>query len=146
VLGECFTGLLAVAPEDCVAFVAGFLAHADDAVRELAALALGESRLERALAPLKEAWEGVLVGEELRRALLRGAAAHRSEAAFAWLLELVRDTRVPVALEVVEALALYKHNAKLAQRLETTLRQRAAPALLARFAELTKRKTNGVKP
>ena len=136
VLGECFTGLLAVAPEDGVGFVAGYLAHADDAVRELAALALGESRLESALAPLKEAWNGVLVGESMRGALLRAAAAHRSEAAFTWLLELVADARAAVALEVVEALALYKHNAKLAQRLEATLRQRGERTLLARFAEL----------
>jgi hypothetical protein len=136
VLGECFTALLAVAPEDCVALVAGYLAHADDTVRELAALALGESRLESALAPLKKAWGGVLLGDEFRRALLRGAAAHRSEAAFDWLLELVGDARVPVALEVLEALALYKHNAKLAQRLEASLTERGDDSLLSRFGEL----------
>jgi hypothetical protein len=136
VLGEALTGLLAVAPEDAVPFVAGYLEHADEAVRELAALALGESRLEAALAPLKDAWNRVLVGEHVRRALLRAAAAHRSEAAFAWLLALVADSRAAVALEVIEALALYKHNAKLAERLEATLRERGDGALLARFAEL----------
>ena len=62
----------------------------------------------RALAPLKEAWDGVLLGDELRRALLRAAAAHRSEAAFDWLLAIVADARAPVALEVVEALAIYQ--------------------------------------
>lgn len=136
VLGECFTGLLAVAPEDSVTFVAGFLAHVDDAVRELAALALGESRLDAALAPLKEAWGGVLVAETLRRALLRAAAAHRSEAATAWLLELVADARVPVALEVLEVLALYRHNAKLKERLEAVLAERREPKLGERFAAL----------
>jgi HEAT repeat protein len=78
VLGECFTGLLAVAPEESISFVAAYLAHADDAVRELAALALGESRLDGALPPLKEAWAGVLLSEEFRRAVLRAATAHRS--------------------------------------------------------------------
>lgn len=136
VLGECFTGLLAVAPEESVTFVAGFLAHADDAVRELAALALGESRLDAALAPLKEAWGGVLVAETFRRALLRAAAAHRSEAATDWLLELVADARVPVALEVLEALAPYTHNAKLMGRLEAALKARGEATLLARLAEL----------
>ena len=136
VLGEALTGLLAVAPEDAVPFVVGHLKAADEAVRELAALALGESRLDSALAPLKEAWNDVLVGENVRRALLRAAAAHRSEAAFAWLLELVADSRAPVALEVLDALALYKHNAKLAQRLEAALRERGDGALLARFGEL----------
>lgn len=136
VLGEALTGLLAVAPEDSVPLVAGFLKVADEAVRELAALALGESRIENAFAPLKDAWNDVLVGENVRRALLRAAAAHRSEPAFSWLLGLVAGARAAVALEVVEALAIYKHNAKLAERLEAALRERGERALLARFGEL----------
>ena len=60
----------------------------------------------------------MLLGDEFRRALLRAAAAHRSEAAFDWLLAIVADARVAVALEVVEALAPYKHNTKLMQRLK----------------------------
>jgi hypothetical protein len=136
VLGECFTGLLAVAPEDSIGFVAGYLGHTDDAVRELAALSLGESRLDAALVPLKAAWNGVLVGEELRRALLRAAAAHRSEAAFDWLLAVVAEARVPVALEVVEALVIYRLNLKLKERLDAALRGRAEPTLRERFTAL----------
>jgi hypothetical protein len=136
VLGECFTGLLAVEPDESLKFVAGHLTHADEAVRELAALALGESRLDGALAPLKEAWGGVLVGEEFRRVLLRAAAAHRSEAAFDWLLTIVASSRMPVALDAVEALAPYNRNAKLAQRLEAALRERGERDLLDRFAAL----------
>ena len=138
VLGECFTGLLAVAPEESIMFVAAYLAHADDAVRELAALALGESRLDGALPPLKEAWNGVLLGEEFRRALLRAAAAHRSEAAFDWLLEIVAEARVPVAVTVIEALAPYKHNARLMQRLESVLTERGDEALLEQLAALAR--------
>jgi hypothetical protein len=134
VLGECFTGLLAVEPEDSLRFVAAFLEHDDGAVRELAALALGESRLDAALAPLQQAWNGVLVGNEFRRALLRAAAAHRSEAAFAWLLAVVADARVAVALEIVEALAIYRHNAKLKQRLAAALEERGDPELLQSFS------------
>jgi HEAT repeat protein len=136
VLGECFTGLLAVEPEESLGFVAAYLQRGDDAVRELAALALGESRSEGALAPLQEAWNGVLVGDEFRRALLRAAAAHRSEAAFDWLLAIVADARVAVALEVVEALAPYKHNAKLMERLKVAVTERGDAALLTRLAAL----------
>ena len=136
VVGECFTSLLGVAPEDSVDFVARYLTHADDTVRELAALALGESRLDAALVPLKEAWGGVLLAETFRRALLRAAAAHRSEAAADWLLELAGDARVPVALEIVEALALYKHNAKLMQRLTAVLTERGNATLLERLGAL----------
>lgn len=136
VVGECLTGLLAVEPEESLAFVAGFLSHADGEVRELAALALGESRLDGALAPLKQAWDGVLVSEDLRRSLLRAAAAHRSDAAFDWLVEIVAGARLPVAVEVLEALAPYKHNAKLEQRLADVLAERGDAALLARAAAL----------
>ncbi len=134
VVGECFTGLLAAAPEESVAFVAAYLAHADEVVRELAALALGESRLDAALAPLKEAWDGVLVGAELRRALLRAAAAHRSDAAFDWLLAILADARPAVAADVVDALAPYKHNAKLMQRVSTVVRSRGETELLDKLA------------
>jgi HEAT repeat protein len=138
VLGECFTGLLAVEPEHSLELVAGFLEHADEAVRELAALALGESRLDGALAPLMQAWNGVLVGAELRRILLRAAAAHRSEAAFDWLLALVAEARVGVVADVIDALAPYKHNAKLMQRLGAAVEERGDPALLERFAAATR--------
>ncbi|HUQ51115.1 MAG TPA: hypothetical protein VM692_02770 [Gammaproteobacteria bacterium] len=136
VLGECFRGLLGVEPEESLGFVAGYLEHADEAVRELAALALGESRIDGALAPLKQAWNGVLVGNELRRALLRAAAAHRSEAAFDWLLSLAGEGRAAVAADVIEALAPYKHNAKLMQRLASTLAERGDAALLERLGAL----------
>jgi len=138
IVGECFTGLLAVAPEESIPFVAGYLAHADGAVRELAALALGESKLDGALRPLKEAWGEVLVGEEFRHALLRAAAAHRSDAAFEWLLEIVGDAREPIAVGVIEALAPYKHNAKLMQRLTSALTVRGDEALLEQLAALTR--------
>jgi hypothetical protein len=135
VLGECFTALLAVEPEESVAFVARFLEHADEAVAEHAALALGESRAAAALEPLRAAWGKVLLGESMRRTLLRAAAAHRSEAALEWLLAIVAEARAAVALEGLEALEPYKHNAKLAARLEATLAERGDPALMAHFAE-----------
>lgn len=136
VVGECFTGLLAVEPDESLEFVVQHLSHADAAVRELAVLTLGESRLDAALAPLKEAWAGVLVDEEFRRTLLRAAAAHRSEAAFDWLLTIVAESRVPVALEAVEALAVYRHNEKRKERLEAAVLERGDKQLSGRFAEL----------
>jgi HEAT repeat protein len=136
VLGECFTGLLSVEPEESIAFVASYLEHSDEAVRELAALALGESGLDGALAPLKSAWSGVLLSEGFRRALVQAAAAHRSEAAFDWLLVIVAESRVPVALTAIEALARYRHNARLMQRLKSTLAERGDRALLEQLTAL----------
>jgi hypothetical protein len=135
VLGECFTALLAVAPDESLPFVAAFLAHADDALRELAALALGESRVPGAVEHLQSAWNGVMVGATVRSALISGAAAHRSEAAFDWLATLAAEARAPIAEQVIEALALYKLNARLAERLEAILAQRGDRALERIFRE-----------
>jgi hypothetical protein len=99
-------------------------------------LALGESRLDAALAPLKAAWDGVLVAETFRRALLRAAAAHPSEAATDWLLALVAEARVAVALDVLEALSLYRHNTKLKERLAAVIAERHDASLSERFAAL----------
>jgi hypothetical protein len=136
VLGECFTGLLAVEPDESIAFVARYLGSGDEAVRELAALALGESRLVAALAPLQDAWNEPLIRAEFRRALLRAAAAHRSEAACDWLLSIAAQARAAVAGEVIEVLAVYVHNEKLMTRLERVLAERADPVLLERLAAL----------
>jgi hypothetical protein len=134
VLGECFTGLLNVEPEESLGFVGAYLRDGDEAVRELAALALGESRQEGALALLTEAWGGVLLGDEFRRALLRAVAAHRSEAAYDWLLAMVGEGRLALAHEVVDVLATYRHNAKLRERVEAVVNERGDPQLFQHLA------------
>ena len=53
VIGECLSALLRMEPEGSLPFVAEFLEHADPAVAEGAALALGESRQEAAFEILK---------------------------------------------------------------------------------------------
>ena len=78
----------------------------------------------------------MLVEAGVRRALLRAAAAHRSEAAFDWLLDVVTSAREPIALDAIEALALYRHNEKLRDRLRGAVEQRVERALHERFAEL----------
>jgi hypothetical protein len=67
---------------------------------------------------------------------VRAAAAHRSEAAFDWLLTILIDARPAVAVDIVEALAIYRHNAKLKQRLEAAIRERGDAHLTRRFAEV----------
>ena len=75
----------------------------------------------------------MLLGDEVRSALMRAAAAHRSEAG----VRLVADTRGrrarAVAEQVVEALAPYYRNAKLLQRLTAALTERGESALLERL-------------
>jgi hypothetical protein len=121
VIGECFTGLLSVEPDESPAFVARFLDHEDPAIVEAAALALGESRLPPALDGLKAAWDGLLVPLEIRRVLIRAAALHRSDEAFDWLLALAAEREARIATEIVDVLSIYRHNEKLGRRLRSTL-------------------------
>ena len=137
VLGECFTGLLAVEPDESPAFVARFLDRChDETIRELAALALGESRLPAALDRLQAAWDDVLPSRSFRRALLRASALHRSEAAFAWLLAFVADGDPRVAEDTLDALAMHKRNATLTERVRAALGARKDSGLGTRFEEL----------
>ena len=115
VIGECFSALLIIEPDHSLPFVAGYLRHADEALREFAALALGESRLPQALTLLRGTWDEA-VGTETRGALIRAAALHRSEAAFDWLLDIIATGSSKHAQAAVAALAVYERNARLIER------------------------------
>lgn len=124
VVGECLVGLLQVEQEESPGFVAGFLAEPDPAVRELAALALGGSRLDLALALLRERWDAEPLKGDGQRPLLRGAILHRSPAAFDWLVDLVARGDPRTAVWLLEELAIYRTNAGLRERLHLAVEAR----------------------
>jgi hypothetical protein len=136
VIGECFAALLSVEPDESLPFVVRHVEGTDETLKQLAALALGESRADGALPPLRAAWNEPVVSEETRRVLIRAAAAHRSDAAFEWLLDIAKEARAPLAGEVIAALAAYKQNEKRAQRLKAVLAERSERSLEERFASL----------
>lgn len=129
VLGECFSGLLAIAPEACLPLVAAHLAHGHDGVRDYAALALGESRQPHALPALRSAWDAELPNSEFRTVLIRAAALHRSEGAFGWLIDIIEHGSRKHADAAVEALAVYERNSKLGERVQAALANRGEIAL-----------------
>jgi HEAT repeat protein len=136
VIADCFTGLLSVEPDESPSFVARYLADADEVIRELAALALGESRLPEALAYLQKAWkQSILVGR-FHGVLVRAAALHRSDAAFDWLLSMVGQADPALVGEVLEALAVYKRNTTLTERILRALAERNDQRLQDRFDRL----------
>lgn len=123
VIGECFSGLLAVAPEECLSFVAAYLTTGSDDIRDFAALALGESRQPQALEHLRSAWEGTF-DKDFRAVLIRAAALHRSEPAFEWLLTIIEHGTAAHAEVAVEALSVYERNTKLGERVQEALAKR----------------------
>jgi hypothetical protein len=95
VIGECFNGLLHLEPEKSLAFVAGYLDHANAAVAEAAALALGESRCPQAFAILKGR-----VDSPIRRAVLMAMVLLRTDEARQYLQARPEDPDVKEALQL----------------------------------------------
>jgi hypothetical protein len=136
VIGDCFAGLLQLEPDESLSFVAAFLEDPAPAIGELAALALGESRLDAALDLLREHWERQPLKRDFDRVLLRAAVLHRSEAAFDWLVSVVEHgDRVSAELVIAE-LAVYRVNRKLHRQLGAALAARGDESLLGRFEKV----------
>jgi HEAT repeat protein len=123
VLGECFAALLRADPAKSLEFVAEFLDHREEAIAEAAALALGESRLESAFAALRDASQQ-LRARPLGRTLLLAMALLRRENAIDYLLDLVQNGGSQNSADAVEALAMYKEDPSLQQRLDRALQAR----------------------
>jgi hypothetical protein len=99
--------LLDLEPDASPAFVARLLDHPTSELAELAALALGESRLDAAVAQLRAHWDRQPLKRQHHRVLLRAAILARTEPAFDWLLLLIRDADAATAAFVIEELAVY---------------------------------------
>lgn len=113
VVGACLATLLVAAPGSSLPFVAERL-KGEPAVAEVAAMALGESRLEGAFDPLA-AFAGEALGEARSVGFL-ALALLRSERAWSHLLEIVASGTSGQARDAATALATFRHDARLAER------------------------------
>jgi hypothetical protein len=132
VLGECFAGLLAASPQKSVAFVGEYLDVDDDATREAAALALGESRLPAAYELLKDKWDRTAMLAE-KKVLLVAMAASRLDEAIAFLVSLVESASVPIASAAVEAISIYRHNERISESVRKSVMGRPDKKLTENF-------------
>jgi hypothetical protein len=123
VLAECFSALLAAAPQRSLQLVAGFVDSEDSAVGEAALLALGSSRLPEALDWLKGKWERTASGPR-RKIVLLAIAMVRSEAAIEFLLELLAECTPAVAKDVIAALAFFRNNDRVRDQVEKVVARR----------------------
>ena len=128
VLGECFTALLALAPEKSLPFVAGYLEGQNSALAEAAAMALGQSRGQPAIEILINKWQAGAAGS-LRSALLAALALARSESAFEFLFSLVESGSERSAAEALTALAMYRHDERIRARAQSLVAARNEKSL-----------------
>jgi hypothetical protein len=132
VMGECFGALLVMDPESSLPFVASYMESENMALCEEAILAIGESHHPEAFQKLKQKWDAE-VRAPLRRTLLLAFAALRLDAAIDFLVSLLDESREEIAVKAVSALAIYRNDPHISQRVETAVVRRAAPPLVALF-------------
>jgi HEAT repeat protein len=136
VLAECMTGLLRLEPAPSLDLVASFLGDEAPELRDAAALALGESRLPAALAPLRQAFDRESDAGS-RKQIVLAAAMLRTPEAVEWLVWLVTSATVADAIAAVEALRSYRSDAALAARVRNAVAERRSEVLdqaLARWS------------
>ncbi len=123
------SALVALAPDRALPELIPLVEHTADARRELACVALGQSRRDDALAPLLEALSRCVRAEE-REPILRGLGLHRSEGALAALLEVVADGALTDAEAAIAALAV--------RRFEPTIEKQVREAAKRNSSDLEK--------
>ena len=128
VVGECLLALLGLDPDSSLPFVAGFLDRHDGALREAAAMALGESRVEGAFAVLRQWWDRTPDTRQARTALL-AIAMLRHDDAMDFLLSLLADHPPAIARQVIDVLKIYRNDESLERRIREIAAQRDDPEL-----------------
>jgi HEAT repeat protein len=132
VMMECFSGLLTTSRDGAVEFVAGFAELGEGEICEAAILALGASRLPKALKVLKDKWERTVRGS-VRKTLLLALATSRDEEALSFLLSLLDESNVETATSVITSLAVHKNSERIRQAVSRAVDRRRERALIDAF-------------
>jgi HEAT repeat protein len=134
VIAACTASLLALSRERAVPFVAELLIHPDPSMADVAALALGESRLPEAVVALEEAFERRLE-PALRRTLLLAIALTRTAKATDFLIDQIASGGTNAACDCIRALSAFRDDAALRARIEHAVDERDDPVVRAALLE-----------
>ena len=135
VLTECLLALLKLQPASGLSFVLRQLESEEELRATGAALALGESRLPEAFAPLCD-WVARSVTGERKRAGLTALGLLRRDEAFDHLLGLLGEARPPASLDVLQALSPARGDDALRARIQAVVEERREPKLASEFRRL----------
>jgi HEAT repeat protein len=132
VTGECLAALLALSPRKSLAFAAKFLDSTDPSIQDVAAVAIGSTRLPEALEILQPRAE-IERDAEMRRSLMLGIAMTRLPAAVECLMSTIRDGNVERAMQAIEAMRIYRHDEAVTKRMWEIVKMRAEEKLVEMF-------------
>lgn len=120
VLSECFAALLRLAPTHSLPLVAKFLEGSDAQVQEMAALAMGESRILDGM-PILQSWWKRTRDAELRQTALLAIAMLRHDQAIEFLLSLIATGTQQDSQTALAALQIYQDDRELSARIQQRL-------------------------
>ena len=133
VLGACMSGLLAIDAARYLPIVERHLA--DEATAEVAAIALGESRLADALPVLRRAL-AARRPDDITAVILLAAALLRLPEATELLFETLESGSEALAVQALEALAVHRHASAVDARVRAIVAQRGSSKIARALAEL----------
>ncbi len=138
VLSECFSGLVEIDAETSVTFFARLLDSNNGVIKEEAALALGETRLESAFELLCRSREEEILAERKQMYLLPIALTRRTQA-FEYLIDLLENDHVKSALSALDALSIFQSDPSLRDRIQQVAENREEPVILQKLQEQRER-------
>jgi hypothetical protein len=122
IIGICLSGLINIAPERNIEFVASFLDADNLNIVFLAALALGESRSDKAFDILKEKYDSSLRTIDKKQYILP-ISLFRNEKAFDFLLKIIKETSGELAEEAISAIQLYADSPERKATIDKVIKQ-----------------------
>jgi hypothetical protein len=134
VMLSVMNALLALAPDWALPILKAKLSGSQAEERELAALALGQSRRPEALAALVGELEGCVRAQD-REPLFRALGLHRSEQALERLLQAVATGAASDARAALAAVAVRRFDPGVAERARAAVAENARVDLREEFAE-----------
>lgn len=129
IITQCFSSLMKVAPEESLPFIAAYLDCEDGLLREGAALALGESRLDEALALLIQASDALEPFDPLMQSFHHAIALQRKDSAYRYLLDKLAKGSLDEARYAAMALSMYSYNQDLKGQVTAIVRDRNSQRL-----------------
>lgn len=132
VVGECLLALGNLSRGRALPFIRQRLDDPNPTIAESAALAIGEMRDVAALEVLTDRWATHLLSET-REALALPIALSRLPRSVEFLLAAVANEAESVAIKVVEALAIYRHDASIAGKARAAVEYRGLGRLTEAF-------------
>jgi HEAT repeat protein len=135
VTGECLAALGRLSGVKALDFLERFLGSSGDALRESAAMAIGEMRHRDALAVLLKHWETDFDAER-RAELLLPIALSRVPEAIDFLADVVASKPEALALAALQALQPYRRDAAAREKIQAEVQKRDSAAVSERFRKL----------